>query len=232
MVAARGIGVACLAATLLAGCGGGAASASEVASVAGATACDNSGFYVQSKLTGHNEVIYDCRFAKKLPKCVTYSGKLAIDATSQVELLFATALNPSRPACLRWLKSAEAAKADAARNAWKLAVRRTGSEPWHRGFHLFGHPAEPRLPNIYWEWMQPPFSCSGYAPDGCLKVKVITRYGCPHGVTIQFDELRAGAQVGTVSGSSGPLQPKTIAVLEIDPDQRRIGGRIATMVCN
>src|SRR5436190_20203539 len=117
-----------LALILLVGCGGSGTSPSQVATAAGATTCDDSGFVLQGSATGANDVIYDCRFAAALPKCVTYSGRIASDATEQVSLLFARSLNTLKPVCLKW--HAEALHQRQVRAA-KRAARAALKDMWH-----------------------------------------------------------------------------------------------------
>lgn len=78
-------GTVVTASALLAGCGGGMASPSKVATAAGATACDDSGMYVRPiiypsrtstrHIRGDREEVYDCVFRHRLPECVVYEGK-------------------------------------------------------------------------------------------------------------------------------------------------------------
>lgn len=96
------------AALVVAGCGGGTPAAapevSAVVSSSGAASCDDSGFYLIEKATGAHAEIYDCHFAAQgsfgaNEECVTYTNGVASDATSEVRLVFSTALN-GKPPCL------------------------------------------------------------------------------------------------------------------------------------
>lgn len=222
--------------SLLSGCGGGAASPSQVAGAAGATMCDNSGFYVQSKLTNEKQVIYDCRFAAKLPKCVTYSGNIADNATVEVQLLFSQSLNSKKPACLAWVKAAQERLAAARRlkreRAYLHALIRTRREAWHRGYaaYLNGVGAY-QLPNVYYKWLPP--SCSAYIPT-CFTIEVVTRHGCPSALSIEVEVHRGGTQIGTAYGNAGSLRPYTPAVVEVDSmDQgaSSLTGYVGSITC-
>lgn len=232
---------------VLAGCGGGgAASPSTVATAAGATACDNSGFYVENKISKDKSTIYDCRFAHGLPKCVTYSGNIASDATEEVQLLFSNAINAQKPTCLGWVALAKArlariaaqkaaAKQAARASAYLAALARSAKEPWHAGYSAYaGDITGYQLPNIYWKWLSG-VSCAQYAMNGCWQIEVITRNGCPTGVSVEFSEVQDGTQVGTLYASSGALPPQTPAQIEIDADNGNaaaIQGRISSLTCD
>jgi hypothetical protein len=226
------------AAALLAGCGGGGPSASQVATAAGASFCNNSGFYIQSKLTGNKSVIYDCRFAGKLPACVTYSGSIASDATATVQLLFANSLDGRKPACLSWLSAAKARQAAASeaasQKAYQQALSADVHAAWHAGYTAdYSNVAAYELPNIYYKFVKPPFSCVQYAVNGCWKVEVVTRNGCPTALSVQLDEESNDTQVGTLYGASGALGPQEHAVIEIDATQSQaLQGRIGTILCD
>ncbi len=233
-----GLGAVVAAAALLAGCGGGAASPSQVATAAGASSCNNSGFYIQSKITGNKSVIYDCRFAEKLPKCVTYSGSIASDSTETVQLLFANSLGAQKPACLSWLSTAEAqqaaASAAAKQKAYQQALSADAHAAWHAGYTAdYSNVAAYELPNIYYKFLKPPFSCAQYAVNGCWKVEVVTRNGCPTALSVQLDQESNNTQVGTLYGVSGALGPQQHAVVEIDATQSQtLQGRIGTILCD
>jgi hypothetical protein len=237
------------AASLLAGCGGGAASPSKVASVAGATTCDNSGFYVQSKLTGHKDVIYDCRFARKLPKCVTYSGNIANDATGEVQLLFSGSLNARKPACLSWVAAARkrlaqiaarkaAAKRLARQRAFAAELARTHHEPWHSGYYTYWDGVGSyQLPNVYYKFLSPSsYSCPQYSSYTCWKVEIVTRNGCPNGGSIEFREFsnqsQNSPQLGTAYGPFGTVTPLQPTIVEIDADQTGVNwATIGSITC-
>jgi hypothetical protein len=73
----------------------------QVAAVANATSCTDTGYYLQSKLDGSKEVIYDCAIPGSVwNQCVTEQGGIASNATEEVRLLFANALGGQRPSCL------------------------------------------------------------------------------------------------------------------------------------
>jgi hypothetical protein len=200
-----------------------------------------------SKLTHEKDVIYDCRFADKLPKCVTYSGNIASDATGTVQLLFTSALNSGKPACLTWVRAAKArlariaARKAAARRAaraqaYEAALERAAKEPWHHGYteDWTGIEYGNDLPNVYWKWLSG-YSCADYALNGCWKIEVVTRNGCPNSLSVELQELRGGTQVGTLYGSSGSLSPQTPAIVEIDADSgdaTAMQGQMGSITCN
>ena len=203
------------AAALLAGCGGGAASPGTVAQAAGATSCDNSGFFVESKLTNEKDVIYDCRFADALPKCVTYSGNIARDATTEVSYLFAGSLNGGKPKCLAEWK---AAKAQRAQTAYNAALARDRETRWHRGYTAYWKGVGAyQLPNVYFKFLPPSsYSCSAYI-SSCWKLEIVTRNGCPAALSIELREYDSGnTQVGTGYGNGGSLGPHTPSIVEVD----------------
>ena len=74
-------------------------SPSSVAALAGARYCDDSGYYVKSRLDGSQETIYDCQFGQQM-RCVTVSGGIATNATATVRLLFTSTLSASKPTCI------------------------------------------------------------------------------------------------------------------------------------
>jgi len=231
-----GLVAAVAAAAVLAGCGG--TSPSQVAIAAGARFCNNSGFYIQSKLTGNKSVIYDCRFAGKLPACVTYSGSIASDATATVQLLFANSLDGRKPACLSWLSAAKARQAAASeaasQKAYQQALSADVHAAWHAGYTAdYSNVAPYELPNIYYKFLKPPFSCAQYAVNGCYKLEVVTRNGCPTALSVQLDEESNDTQVGTLYGASGALGPQEHAVIEIDAAQSQaLQSRIGSILCN
>jgi len=220
---------------VLSGCGGGAASPTKVAQMAGATSCDNSGYFVQSKLTNKKDVVYDCRFAHRLPECVTYSGNIASNATSEVQFLFSDALNASRPPCLREHKEA-AARLAAKRAAAALARKRTDynqtmaadrATGWHKGYTAWnGNPVTYQAPSIYWKWVPGNYSCPSYDSDlgyPCWKVDVVTRNGCDD-LGIELGEYAGGSnsspQIGSIDGDSGAVVPEVPSVIEVDGDKK------------
>jgi len=125
-------------AIFIAGCGASVVAPSRVAAAAGATTCSNSGFYVRSKVTGNKSVIYNCRFAHKLPACVIFSSNIATNATDLVQLLFVDYLGPQRPACLSWLRAAKArqkaAREAAQAKAYAQELSADAHAAWHAGF--------------------------------------------------------------------------------------------------
>jgi hypothetical protein len=84
----------------LVACGELGVSSSKVAAAAQASGCDNSGFYIENKISGSKEVIYDCSFPDGSTKCVTYAGGIANDSTDVVRLVFASTLGAKKPSCL------------------------------------------------------------------------------------------------------------------------------------
>lgn len=228
-----------VAAAVLAGCGGSGVSASQVASAAGAKTCSDSGFYIQSKLTGNKLVIYDCRFVGRLPACVTYSGNIATNATVAVQFLFASSLGAREPACLSWLSAAKARRAaarEAARaQAYRQALSADAHAAWHAGFAAdYSGIGAYQLPNIYYRFVNHPSSCAAYATNGCWKIEVVTRNGCPTALSIQMGEEESnGTQVGTAYGNTGSLYPRERAVIEIDATQSQAPqGRIGAILCD
>jgi hypothetical protein len=216
----------------LAGCGGGGPSPTQVAAAADATACDNSGFYMQSKLSDDKAVIFDCRFAKGLPKCVTYSGNIATDASAEVTAVFATSLNSQRPRCLADIRHAKA-RAARARNLRYLAlVRRDRRAKWHRGFLAYWQDvARYTLPNVYAKWLPLSYSCSAYITS-CWKIEIVTRHGCPNALSVEVEEVRGSRQVGTAYGSGGSIRPYVREDVEVDTmDNGPFRGRIGTITC-
>lgn len=75
----------------------------RVAQEAGAASCTDTGFYVQSKLDGSKQIIYDCTFPGSSPgeECVTENGGIASNATVEVRALFVNALGDNKPSCLQ-----------------------------------------------------------------------------------------------------------------------------------
>jgi hypothetical protein len=222
---------------VLAGCGGGAASPTKVAQVAGASYCDNSGYFIQSKLTSSKETIYDCRFGRRLPECVTYSGNIATNSTSDVQFLFVDALNAKRPECLTWLKTARArlariaARKRAERAAARLRLKKQTYEAilkgdrisgWHDGFTAWnGNAFAYQAPTIYYRWLNDR-ACPQYDQDGCYHVEIVTRNGCS-GVDVTISETpsqsASSPQIGSVDGYTDGLQAQQPAIIEIDADQ-------------
>lgn len=86
---------------------------------------------------------------------------------------------------------------------------------------VYGRPLEccrVRAADIYYKFLKS-YSCAQYAENGCWKLEVITRKGCPTAVSVQLDEESHGTQIGTAYGTSGALDPREHAVIEIDADQ-------------
>lgn len=226
--AVLGTAAALLLAFLVSACGSQAPSPSKIAEVAAATTCDNSGFYIESQLTGKKSTVYDCRFPSKMPECVTYSSGIASDATADVELLFANALNRTKPRCLTDLAAAKeraahlAAKRLAAREAkrakaYASALDRSAKETWHQGYiPYWTGVASYSLPTIYWRWKSG--GCASYETE-CWHVDVITRQGCPTylGVQANVYDHRGGSVVDNILGNDGNgVPPLTPAAVEMD----------------
>lgn len=230
------LGIAALLAATLAGCGGSAASPTKVAEAAGASHCDNSGFYIESKLTDKKETIYDCRFPAGLPKCVTYSGNIASNSTDEVSLLFEGSLNARKPACLLWVRQAKAHRAKvaaeraAARAAARLKQKRADYSAvlkldrvagWHKGYSAWnGDPLSYKLPTVYYKFLNPnSYSCDQYSEYGCFKIEIVTRDGCNSvDITISESRSRGSAQIGSVDGYSGAINATVPAIIEVDED--------------
>jgi hypothetical protein len=128
--------------------------------------------------------------------------------------------------------AADAARAGAASKASKAPAHAAASERWHTGLHPYVDPSKPGLPNLYYKWMPSHVSCPAYATYGCWKAKVVTRRGCPHGITVLFQETRGGEVVGLTTGESRPLRAKTQGVVEVDANQQHVEGRPEWMACN
>jgi len=70
----------------------------SVATLAGASSCDESGYTVRNRLDGSTQTIYDC-LVRQRARCVTVSDGIASDSTLEVRLLFRNTLGATRPAC-------------------------------------------------------------------------------------------------------------------------------------
>jgi hypothetical protein len=94
---------AVIAATVLAfaaaGCGASSDQSATIGRQIGGT-CSATDFYLQNRLDGSKETIYDCTTPAKGEMCVTYAGHVATNATETVKLLFANALGSSKPSCI------------------------------------------------------------------------------------------------------------------------------------
>jgi hypothetical protein len=218
----------------LAGCGGSGPSPAEVARAAGATSCDNSGFYIQNRLSNTKDVIFDCRFAGSLPKCVTYSGNIADDASEQASLLFSTSVgHQGKPRCLAERRAAIARQRAARERRYTQALVASEHERWHRGFETYwkgitGH----ALPNVYYRWLPlNSYSCSAYV-SSCWKLEIITRHGCPGSLSIEVEEFRGSTQIGTAYGDGGSVEPRIHEVVEVDTtDTGSFTGDVGTITC-
>ena len=129
------VGAVLAASALLAGCGGGVASPSKVASQFGyvGAQCDDSGLSmkpsingqpIELSLHGRRVEIYDCVFLRHLPACVVYDGTGSMDWTYIVRFNFKH--RSRRPRCLRQRRIALAQRA-AKRAAAKQAPKRISS---------------------------------------------------------------------------------------------------------
>ena len=67
------------------------------------------------------------------------------------------------------------------------------------------------MPNIYYKFLKPPFSCVQYAVNGCWKVEVVTRNGCPTALSVQLDQERT-----VLAHLAGKLRRNRIRVLAGD----------------
>src|SRR5262249_20202309 len=123
-----------LAASVLAGCGGGIASPSKVASQDVGAKCDDSGRSSKPSINGapierslHRRGVefYDCTFPRRLPACMVYDGVNSMDWTFVVRFNFKHASR--RPSCLRQRRVAAARRA-ANRAAAGPGPQRTSSE--------------------------------------------------------------------------------------------------------
>jgi hypothetical protein len=129
------VGVVLAASVLLAGCGGGRASPSKVASQLGyvGAKCDDSGLSmtpaingkpIERSLHGRRVEIYDCTSLRHIPACVVYDGINSMDWTSVFRFNFRHASR--RPSCLRQRQAALARRA-AIRAAAAQASKKTSS---------------------------------------------------------------------------------------------------------
>jgi hypothetical protein len=84
---------------LLVGCGSGGPSASDVAEKAGATTCEDSGYFIGYRTDHTEHTIYNCQIAGETV-CVIEDHGLATDVTAQARVVFASSLGGKRPACL------------------------------------------------------------------------------------------------------------------------------------
>ena len=78
---------------------GPADNSAAVAAQSGASDCSNSGYYLQSRLDGSKEVIYDCQFPRRM-RCVSEQGGITSDITVEVRLLFGSTLGADKPLCI------------------------------------------------------------------------------------------------------------------------------------
>ena len=114
----------------------------------------------------------------------------------------------------------------------KTAAHGAAAEPWHRGLATAGQSTTSgHLPAFYYRWMRPSSSCAKVATYGCWKLKVVSRHGCAHGVTLLLDETQGGGVVGAVWGYSGRLAAKKPRIVEVDADQSDVGGQVKSIVC-
>ena len=66
----------------------------------GASSCSNSGYYIQNRLDGSKQTIYDCQFPRRM-RCVGEEGGITSDITEEVRLVFSTTLGSGKPACIQ-----------------------------------------------------------------------------------------------------------------------------------
>jgi hypothetical protein len=110
-------------------------------------------------------------------------------------------------------------------------LRGPAAEPWHRGLQPWGNPAGRPLPDFYYQWLRSRSSCAQVAVYGCWKLKVVTRHGCPHGLSMLIDETKGDADVGATWGFSRRLAAEKSTVVEVDADQNGVSGRLESMLC-
>jgi len=103
---------------------------------------------------------------------------------------------------------------------------------WHRGLQAWPDPAKPRLPDIYYKWLHSGYSCAVYASYGCWKAKVVTRYGCPHGLNVLVDETQNGVKVGVAIRFMARVLPRKPRYVEVDADRKNVDGHVGSMSCN
>lgn len=108
-------------------------------------------------------------------------------------------------------REAAAAKAEAQREAAAHAAYVRAANVWHQGYFQQDR-------NIYWK-LRDDLGCADYATDGCLRVEVITRAGCPSYVGVDANEYQGGSVVGDLLDNNGNgVPPKTSALFELDLD--------------
>lgn len=83
-----------------AGCGGAADRSAQIADSIGSKSCEQTDYYIQSKLDGSKATIYDCVSFVGVRKCVTEQAGIIHDSTETVKLLFADTLSGGRPDCV------------------------------------------------------------------------------------------------------------------------------------
>jgi hypothetical protein len=105
------------------------------------------------------------------------------------------------------------------------------ADAWHRGLHVWRVPTEQGLPDLYYGTIQFNTACSGAATQGCWKVTVVSRSGCPHGLVMIATERQDGRDVGATEGFSGPLAAKKRVVVELDLSRPHVRGRISSLGC-
>jgi hypothetical protein len=88
-------------AAVVAGCGGGSADHSaRIASAAGASSCQPSGYGLKNRFDGTKTDIYNC-WIRGVEKCVTEEGGLTHDMTVTARLVFANDLSGKKPDCVK-----------------------------------------------------------------------------------------------------------------------------------
>lgn len=91
---------ALVAVVALSGCGSSDPNPDKLAENIGAESCEQTTFYVESKLNGDKTRIYDCYFREVARyRCVTESGNVATDETDTVKALFADTFETDKPRC-------------------------------------------------------------------------------------------------------------------------------------
>jgi hypothetical protein len=117
-----------------------------------------------------------------------------------------------------------AAKAKARREAAAHAAYVRAANAWHQGYYQ-------QDSNIYWKWRND-LDCSDYATDGCWRVEVITRNGCPSYLGVTANEYRGGSVVGDLLDNNGNgVPPKTSALFELDADPNADTANDVTIQC-
>jgi hypothetical protein len=111
------------------------------------------------------------------------------------------------------------------------AAPRPGAAPWNSGLQPWGHSTARRLPNFYYAWVTSHVSCAGYTEDGCWKLHVATRHGCPGGVMAVAQEMYGSSDEGATWGFSRRVAARARAVVELDADKKSVRAQLDSLSC-